>query len=167
MFDKLRKKQVIETQQEFKEDVVHSFSNEEIDELVKKSEEMDEETLGKHSKHYSEEGLWNKIKKYSKKAGSSAIYAVLLLYFVLQKEEVPKKEKVLIVSALGYFILPLDLIPDFTVGVGYVDDVGALIFALIRVSMYIDADVKKQAKDKLQDWFGNDVDTSEIDNKLK
>ncbi|WP_241155082.1 DUF1232 domain-containing protein [Rummeliibacillus sp. TYF005] len=126
---------------------------------------VDEEAFQQHEKHYSEEGLWNKIKKYSKKAGSSVIYAVLLLYYVMKKAEVPKKEKTLILGALGYFILPLDLIPDIAPGVGYVDDLGALIAALVRVSMYIDADIKKQAKDKIQDWFG-DVDTSDIDDRL-
>ena len=142
-----------------------NLSNEKIEELVNEAEKVDEEAFQQHGKHYSEEGLWNKIKKYSKKAGSSVIYAVLLLYYVLQKEEVPKKEKALILGALGYFILPFDLIPDVVPGVGYVDDLGALIAALVRVSMYIDADIKKQAKDKLQDWFG-DVDTSDIDERL-
>ncbi|RPJ95207.1 DUF1232 domain-containing protein [Rummeliibacillus sp. TYF005] len=143
----------------------NNLSNEKIEELVNEAEMVDEEAFQQHEKHYSEEGLWNKIKKYSKKAGSSVIYAVLLLYYVMKKAEVPKKEKTLILGALGYFILPLDLIPDIAPGVGYVDDLGALIAALVRVSMYIDADIKKQAKDKIQDWFG-DVDTSDIDDRL-
>lgn len=151
MFEKLRK---------------NNLSNEKIEELVNEAEMIDEEAFQKNGKHFSEDGLWNKIKKYSKKAGSSVIYAVLLLYYVMQKEEVPKKEKALILSALGYFILPLDLIPDVAPGAGYVDDIGALIAALVRVSMYIDADIKKQAKDKLQDWFGDGVDTSDIDDRL-
>lgn len=143
----------------------NNLSNEKIEELVNEAEKVDEEAFQQHGKHYSEEGLWNKIKKYSKKAGSSVVYAVLLLYFVMKKEEVPKKEKALILGALGYFILPFDFIPDVIPGVGYVDDLGALIAALVRVSMYIDEDIKKQAKDKLQDWFG-DADTSDIDDRL-
>ncbi|WP_338453382.1 YkvA family protein [Niallia oryzisoli] len=127
---------------------------------------MDEETLQKHSEHYSEDGLWNKIKKYSKKAGSSAVYAVLLLYYVLQKKEVPMKNKAVIIGALGYFILPLDWIPDVVAGVGYTDDIGVILAALWQVSMYIDADVKNQAREKLKDWFGDGVDTSDIDGKL-
>lgn len=166
MFEKFKKNKDKENQQEIVEDSQNDLDKEEIEELVNKAEKIDEEALQQHSKHYSEEGLWNKIKKYSKKAGSSAIYAVLLLYYVLQKEEVPKKEKALILGALGYFILPLDLIPDVAAGVGYVDDIGALIAALVRVSMYIDADVKNQAKGKLQDWFGDGVDTSDVDDRL-
>ncbi|WP_338473274.1 DUF1232 domain-containing protein [Niallia sp. XMNu-256] len=128
---------------------------------------MDEETLQKLSKHYSEDGLWKKIKKYAKKAGSSAVYVVLLLYYVLQKKEVPKKNKAIIIGALGYFILPLDLIPDVAAVIGYTDDLGALLAALWQVSMYIDDDVKNQAKEKLKNWFGEEVNTAEIDGKLQ
>jgi len=165
MFEKFRKKKQVELPEAIEEKELH-LSNEEIEELKVEAETMDEETLQRHSKHYSENRLWEKIKKYSKKAGSSAVYAVLLLYYVLQKKEVPVKNKAVIIGALGYFILPLDLIPDIAVGVGFTDDIGALLAALWQVSMYIDADVKKQAREKLEDWFGNHVDTSEIDNKL-
>jgi uncharacterized membrane protein YkvA (DUF1232 family) len=117
-------------------------------------------------KHFSDEKFWGKLKKFAKKAGSSVVYAVLLLYFTLQKPEVPVKAKTIIIGALGYFILPLDLIPDIAVGVGYTDDLGALGVALFQVAMYIDEDIKSKAKDKLKEWFGDNVDTSEIDGKI-
>ena len=138
----------------------------EIEELKEKSEKMEEEEIQKNKKHFSEDGLWSKIQKFSKKAGSSVIYAVLLLYFTMSKEEVPVKVKATIAGALGYFILPLDLIPDVAPGVGFTDDLGVLIAALVAVAMYIDEDTKTQARNKLKDWFGNDVDTSVVDEKL-
>lgn len=66
------------------------------------------------------------LKSLQKKAGSSVLYAVLLLYFTLQKPKVLVKAKTTIIGALGYFILPLDLIPDIALGVGYTDDLGDL-----------------------------------------
>jgi uncharacterized membrane protein YkvA (DUF1232 family) len=117
-------------------------------------------------KHYSEEKFWTKLKKFAVKAGHSVVYTALLLYYTLQKPELPMKARVTIIAALGYFILPFDLIPDLAVGVGYTDDLGALGVALIQVAMHIDDDVKKRAKAKLSDWFGTDVDTSEVDKKL-
>ncbi|SHT20449.1 Uncharacterized conserved protein [Mycobacteroides abscessus subsp. abscessus] len=117
-------------------------------------------------KHFSDEKLWGKLKKFAKKAGSSVVYAVLLLYFTLQKPEVPVKAKSIIIGALGYFILPFDLIPDIAVGVGYTDDIGALGVALFQVAMYIDEDIKSKAKEKLREWFGENVDTSDIDGKI-
>ncbi len=91
---------------------------------------------------------------------------MLLLYYTLQKPNVPKKVKATIIGALGYFILPLDLIPDFLVGIGYTDDLGALGLALFQVAMYIDDDIKSKARLKLTEWFGNKVDTTEIDKKI-
>lgn len=143
-----------------------NFNESEFKKRKAESEKMDEETIRQNKKHYSEEGLWEKIQKYAKKAGSSVIYAVLLLYFTMKKEEVPMQAKATIVGALGYFILPFDLIPDVAPGVGYVDDLGVLVAALMTVVMHIDEDIKTQARNKLTDWFGDDADTSDIDDKL-
>lgn len=133
---------------------------------MEQSQEKLEKEMETAGKHYSDEKLWKKLAKFAKKAGSSVVYAVLLLYFTLQKPEIPMKVKAVIIGALGYFILPVDLIPDFAVGIGYADDLGALGYALFQVAMYIDEDVKEKARAKLKDWFGDGVDTSDIDAKI-
>jgi uncharacterized membrane protein YkvA (DUF1232 family) len=133
---------------------------------MKQDQEKLEKQMEAASKHFSDDKFWGKLKKFAKKAGASVVYAVLLLYYTLQKPEVPMKTKTIIVGALGYFILPLDLIPDVVVGLGYTDDLGALGIALFQVAMYIDEDIKIQAKEKLKNWFGDNVDTSDIDAKL-
>ncbi|WP_072502003.1 YkvA family protein, partial [Mycobacterium tuberculosis] len=114
-------------------------------------EELEKE-MEAAGKNYSDDKFWNKLKKFAKKAGSSVVYAVLLLYYTLQKPEVPAKAKAIIIGALGYFILPFDLIPDVAVGIGYTDDLGALGVALFQVAMYIDDEIKEKAKEKLKDW---------------
>ncbi|EOR24702.1 DUF1232 domain-containing protein [Cytobacillus oceanisediminis] len=130
------------------------------------SKEKLEQQITVSGKHFSEEKFWAKLARYAKKAGSSVVYAVLLLYYTLQKPNVPKKVKATIIGALGYFILPIDLIPDFLVGIGYTDDLGALGIALFQVAMYIDDDIKSKARTKLAEWFGNKVDTTDIDKKI-
>ncbi|MEH7235115.1 DUF1232 domain-containing protein [Bacillus sp. JJ1562] len=117
-------------------------------------------------KHYSEDKFWEKLKKFALRAGHSVVYTALLLYFVLQKPDLPAKARVTILAALGYFIFPVDLIPDLAVGIGFTDDLGALGVALFQVAMHIDENVKAKAKAKLVDWFGDDVDTSDVDEKL-
>lgn len=59
-----------------------------------------------------------------------------------------------VLLTLGYFIMPIDLVPDFTPGGGYVDDLGVLAAAVSTVSMYIDAEVKETTRRKPRDWFG-------------
>lgn len=162
MLDKFRKKK---QQDAVIEEL--NFEEAKVEELKNEADNMEIEAIQQHDKHYSDDSLWNKIQKFSKKAGSTVVYAVLILYFTMQKPEVPLKVKATIAGALGYFILPLDLIPDVAMGIGFVDDLSIITVALFQVAMYVDEDVKKQAKDKLTDWFGEGVDTSEIDNKLK
>ena len=108
----------------------------------------------KYANEYNEDKLWGKIKSVAKKAGIKVIYYVLVLFYALQSENVTMAEKALIIAALGYFILPLDMIPDFIPIAGYGDD-AAVLYGLIQKLDCIDEHVKAQAKSKLKEWFGN------------
>ena len=80
------------------------------------------------------------------------------MWCVLQKPEVPAKDKALIMGALGYLISPLDFLPDLTPVLGYSDDLVAITFALLKVQGYIDDEVKAEAKALLAKVFdGNAV----------
>jgi uncharacterized membrane protein YkvA (DUF1232 family) len=116
---------------------------------------------------FSVEAFWHKVKHVAKKAGHLVIYSGLLLFYVLQKPEVPKRTKAAIIGALAYFIAPIDAVPDILAGIGYTDDLGALGIALVQAAAYVDEDIKERAKAKLAEWFSGSVDTSEIDQKLE
>ncbi len=104
--------------------------------------------------HYSEEGFWEKLKNFALKAGSEIVEKALWLYYAAQDPATPAWAKTVIYGALGYFILPLDAIPDMLPGVGFSDDLGALAAAVATVAAYINDDVKKKAAEKMQGWFG-------------
>ena len=70
----------------------------------------------------------------------------------MQSDKVSAKEKTMIIGALGYFILPIDLIPDLIPVVGYTDDLAVLV-AAIKLLACVDDEVKRQAKEKLAEWF--------------
>lgn len=114
-----------------------------------------------YSKYYSEESLWEKIRKFSKAAGAKVIYAVLLLYYALKDNNVSLKTKVFIAASLGYFIMPADAIFDLTPIIGYSDDLGVLIFALKQISSAITPAVKENARKKISEWF-SDIEEKEI-----
>jgi uncharacterized membrane protein YkvA (DUF1232 family) len=114
-----------------------------------------------YAKYYTEESLWEKIKKFSKSAGARVIYAVLLLYYAMKDSNVSLKTKVFIAASLGYFILPADAIFDLTPVIGYSDDLGVLIFALKQISSAITVDVKENARKKINEWF-SDIEEKEI-----
>jgi uncharacterized membrane protein YkvA (DUF1232 family) len=113
------------------------------------------------SKYYSEKSLWEKIKKFSKAAGTKVIYAVLLLYYAMKDNNVSLKTKLFIAASLGYFILPTDAIFDLTPIIGYSDDLGVLLFALKQISSAITPAVKENARKKIEEWF-TEIDEKEM-----
>ncbi len=121
------------------------------------------QNIERYQSNYSESGLWKKVKSVAKKAGIKTIYMVLLLHYVLKSPDVPLEDKAKIYGALGYFILPIDLIPDFIPAVGYSDDVAALAFALHAVWKNVTPEIKEQAQRKLREWFGS-FDPDELEN---
>lgn len=112
--------------------------------------------IEKYQKHYSEKGLLSKIGKTFRKAGIKAVYYVLILYYVLADKNTPNKHKALIVGTLGYFILPVDLLPDLLPALGYTDDIAALAACIKSVYENITPDVKRNAAQKLHTWFGSE-----------
>lgn len=120
----------------------------------KELERMDTKHLRSYQTYYDESSFWDKIKSVAKKAGGKVIYCALLLYCVMKSPSVPTQQKLIIVGALGYFILPVDLIPDFIPVAGYTDDWGALIACYLAVKNNITSDIEAEAKEMYEDWFG-------------
>ncbi len=121
----------------------------------------------KFSKHFSSDTFISRLGSVAKRAGLKVVYTGLLLYYVLQ-EDIPKRTRTIIYSALGYLVFPLDAIPDAIPAAGYTDDIGVLILALATVAMYVNDDVKNKAKAKLHTWFGDvaESDLKEVDDHL-
>lgn len=117
--------------------------------------------IEKYQVHFNETDLLKKIAKAARKAGIKVIYLVLILFYELKDPAVTKADKGKILGALGYFILPVDIIPDLIPVAGYTDDLAALIWALHAIIKNVTPAIKRQAKDKLHQWFG-DYDESEI-----
>jgi uncharacterized membrane protein YkvA (DUF1232 family) len=96
--------------------------------------------------------LWKKCQAVAKSAGTEVIQKVLWLYFAAESPGTPRWAKTTIYGALAYFILPLDALPDFLPGVGYVDDLGVLATAVAAVLVHINEDVKQAARKKMEEW---------------
>ncbi len=103
---------------------------------------------------YSDERYLAKVGGVAKKVGRATIEKALWLNYAASKPGVPAKAKATIYGALGYLILPADLVPDVIPFAGFSDDLAVLAGAVGIVALYIDAAVKAQASAKLCDWFG-------------
>ena len=122
---------------------------------------MTPKNIEKYRDRYNEQDLLAKITRAAKRAGIKVIYLALLLYYVLKSPKVKMADKGKIWGALGYFILPIDVIPDFIPVAGYTDDLAALMWAFYSVAKNVTPEFEAQAKKKLHDWFG-DYDETEI-----
>jgi uncharacterized membrane protein YkvA (DUF1232 family) len=110
---------------------------------------------GEYGSHYSEPGFRRKLARYAKAAGTGVVERALWLYYAARAPGVPARKRAVIYSALGYFIFPLDAIPDVLPAVGYTDDLGALLSALALCAAHITPEVKARARDWLKDRAGS------------
>lgn len=107
-----------------------------------------------YEQEYSESNYWDKVKSFASAAGKEVIDKSLQLYYAMQAPATPIMSKTTIAASLGYFIFPLDVIPDFIPVVGYTDDLAVLVAAIAVVGMHITDEIKAKAKEKLLEWFG-------------
>ena len=112
---------------------------------------------------FSKRDFTEKIARIAKRAGAKLVYAALILYYTLQSENVSKKDKAIIIGALGYMISPLDAIPDAIPIAGLTDDLAVLLYVLKKVWSDIDPEIQAKAKKRLSKWFDED-EISEIGN---
>lgn len=119
----------------------------------------DEFKSASYREHYSDATFWDKLKRYSKVAGMKVVYPALLLQYLMKSDDVPLKAKLILSAALGYFILPIDFIPDFAPLLGFTDDLGVLLLIIRQMAVYITPEIRKNARNHLHKWFGeiNDV----------
>ncbi len=115
--------------------------------------ELEEENISKYSVHYSNNNFWNKIAKHYKSIGKQVLESSVCLYYAFRDPDTPKWAKRVIVAALGYFIFPVDLMPDFIPVFGYSDDLFAVLSALAAISLHVKNEHKNRAKEKIESLF--------------
>ncbi|EGX6956800.1 DUF1232 domain-containing protein [Aeromonas hydrophila] len=101
---------------------------------------------------FDHDGFWHKLWAFAKRAGRPFIEICLLLYYTSQKENIPLWTKLLIYSALAYFISPIDALPD-VLPMGLCDDIAALSAAMASISAFIDAQIRQRVARMLSELF--------------
>ena len=115
---------------------------------------LSSDNLPKFQKHFSDDSFWKKIQKLATKPARQPRLRNLVLYYTLIDPATPTKYKAVIGGALGYLILPADLVPDLIPVAGLADDWGALLAAVMYVLTAITPAIKEKAKQQLENWFG-------------
>lgn len=83
------------------------------------------------------------MKKYASKIPFTA--EAVAMYYCAMDPATPTAVKITTIGALAYWILPIDLIPDFVPVVGFSDDATAILIAHKAISSHItDENHKKE-----------------------
>lgn len=76
---------------------------------------------------------------------------VVAAYYCALDSKTPFRVRGTLLAALAYFVLPVDIIPDFLVGFGYTDDLAVLTAAITSISGHIKPAHRAAAKKALSD----------------
>lgn len=96
---------------------------------------------------YVQEGFWSKAKRYAAKVPFAK--EVLSMYYCSIDPATPVKAKATAIAAIAYWILPIDLIPDFVPVAGFADDATAVFIAYKALS----GQITDEHRDKAEQFF--------------
>lgn len=99
--------------------------------------------------------FWQKLKATCRKI--PFVDDLIAIYYCAMDPTTPLQVKAILFGALAYFVVPTDLIPDFLVGLGFVDDAGVLYAAVRAVLPHIKPDHRSRAKEALDRMLQSSV----------
>ena len=71
-------------------------------------------------------------------------------YYCAFDRATPLKAKGILIGALAYFILPVDAVPDFILGLGFTDDMAVLLAAFNVVRTHVTQAHRDRARETLE-----------------
>ncbi len=97
-------------------------------------------------------GFWSKIKRFA--ARVPFMEDLVAAYYCALDPKTPIRVRGMLLAALAYFIMPLDVVPDFILGLGFTDDAAVIAIVMSLVSRNI-SDVHREAARNALDKEGD------------
>ncbi|MEX2408312.1 MAG: YkvA family protein [Rhodovibrionaceae bacterium] len=94
-----------------------------------------------------ERGFWPKVKRTLGQV--PFLEDAVASYYVARDPKTPFQTKAILFGALGYFILPADVIPDIIALAGFTDDAAVLYAAIKAVTPHIKEPHRAKAREAL------------------
>lgn len=92
--------------------------------------------------------FWRKLRRVMSRIPFAQ--ELLAAYYAATDPATPREARAMLLAALAYFVLPLDFLPDFILGVGFTDDATVLLLALKTVRDSITPAHRARARDTLE-----------------
>ena len=97
-----------------------------------------------HNERIVRAGFWKKIVRTL--AVVPFADRAVAAWYCARDPATPLRVKGILLAALAYFVLPLDLVPDFVAGLGFTDDLTVIVTAVGLVRQHITASHKAAAR---------------------
>lgn len=76
---------------------------------------------------------------------------VIAAYYAMLDPETPSRSKWILIGALAYFVSPIDAVPDFILGLGFLDDASIIAAAIAAVASSVKDEHRHAARRALAD----------------
>ena len=106
-----------------------------------------------YAQYFDDWSFWRTVRRAARRAGREVVEEAITLYHCLRDPDTPAWARAVIVGALGYFVLPTDLLPDFIPGIGFTDDFGAIVVATTCVALHVKQEHRDRAR-RMMSLFG-------------
>ncbi|PLW99643.1 MAG: hypothetical protein C0591_02490 [Marinilabiliales bacterium] len=99
-----------------------------------------------YSMHFNESRFFTKLGRVAGFLGERVLYSLFILYYLMFDKTIPLKIRSIFMGALGYFILPTDLVADFLPLIGFTDDIALISYVIANAIEYITPEIKEKAR---------------------
>lgn len=97
-------------------------------------------------------GAWRRMRRLLRRL--PLIDHTFAAYYCARDRSTPMPARVALFGALGYFIMPFDVIPDFIPGIGHLDDAAVMLLAIRLVAHRITPEHRERASARLDQLIG-------------
>jgi uncharacterized membrane protein YkvA (DUF1232 family) len=91
-----------------------------------------------------QEGFWRKLRRFAGRIPFAE--DVVATYYCAFDSRTPLAARAVLLGAIAYFVTPLDLIPDFILGLGFTDDATVLATAIAIAGTHIQVEHREAAR---------------------
>lgn len=96
------------------------------------------------------EGFWPKIARIF--AHVPFATEAVAAYYCAFDRDTPLRVKGILLAALAYFVMPIDIIPDFIFGLGFTDDMTVIVTAIAAIRAHMKPEHRAKAEEAIK-WM--------------
>ncbi len=93
--------------------------------------------------------MWKQIKRWARQLESEG----MALWFCCRHPDMPWLPKIFALVVVGYFLSPIDLIPDFIPVIGYLDDLILVPIGIYLTLKLVPQHVIEESRAQALDWI--------------